>query len=90
MQLCHSPITEILASTHRVGKVNAPVIAIIHISHRRGYATFGHDSVRFAKEGFRNDGDLYSGRRGLDRSAQPGPSSSNDENVVLVRDVFGH
>jgi hypothetical protein len=90
MQFCHSPITQVLASAHRVGKVNAPVIAIVHISHRRGYATLGHDGMSLAEKGFRNHSDPYSGCRGFDCGAQSGTSRSNDDDVVLVRDVFGH
>ena len=46
------PDSQVLTATHRVGKVNAPVIPVVHIPHRRGYATLGHDRVRFAEEGF--------------------------------------
>src|SRR5215469_14981520 len=90
VQFRHSPATQVLASAHRVGKVDAPVIAIVHVSNRCGYTTLGHDGMRFAEEGLRNDGNPYSCRRGLDSSAQPCTSRSYDENVVLVGDVFGH
>jgi hypothetical protein len=52
MELCHSPVAQILAAAHRIGKVNPPAISIIDISHGRGYATLGHDRVRFAQKGF--------------------------------------
>jgi hypothetical protein len=47
MDFCHSPVTQILPASHRIGKVNAPIVPIIHVPHRRGDPTFGHDSVRF-------------------------------------------
>ena len=90
VEFCHSAITEILAAAHRVGKVNAPVISIIDISHRRGYATFGHNCVRFTKEGFRNESDLYLSCRSLDCSTQASAPRTNNENVVFVGDVLGH
>jgi hypothetical protein len=90
MEFCHSPVTQILAAAHRVGKVNAPVIPIIHISHRRGYATLGHDRVRFAQKGFRNESDRYPSCRSLHGSTQASTPSPNNENVVFVGDVFGH
>src|SRR5215831_3365379 len=80
VQFCHSPVAQVLAPAHRVGKVNAPAIAIVHVSHRCGNTTLRHDGVRFAEEGLRNDGNPYSSRRGLDRSTQPGTSRSYDEN----------
>jgi hypothetical protein len=70
--------------------VNAPVIAIVHISHRRRYATLGHDGMRFAEKGFRNHSHPYSGRRGRDCSAQSGTSRSNDDDVMVMGNVFRH
>jgi hypothetical protein len=90
MEFCHSPVAKILAATHRVGKVNSPVIPVIYISHRGGYAALGHDRVCLAQEGFRNESHLYSGRRSLNRSAQASAPRTNNKNIVFVGDVFGH
>ena len=65
MQLRHSPIIQVLTATHGVGKVNAPAVPVVHISHRRGYATLGHDGMCFAEKRFRNDRDLYASGRGF-------------------------
>jgi hypothetical protein len=70
--------------------VNAPTVSVVNISHGRGYATLRHDSMCFAEKGFRNDRDLNPGGRGLDSSPQTGAPGSNDQNVVLVRDVLAH
>jgi hypothetical protein len=59
MELRHPPVAQVLAATHGVGKVNAPAVPVVHISHRRGYATLGHDGVRFAEKRLRNDRNLY-------------------------------
>src|SRR5260370_5779298 len=88
MQLRHSPIIQVLTATHGVGKVNAPAVPVVHISHRRGYATLGHDGMCFAEKRFRSDRDLYTGGRGLDGSPQTSPPGSNDQTVLLIRDVL--
>ena len=90
MKFRHPPITQVLTAAHGVGKVNAPVVPVVHISHRRGYATFGHDGVCFAEKGFRNDRDLSTGGRDLDGSSQAGTTGAVDQNIVLMRDVLAH
>src|SRR5579862_205779 len=90
MQLRHPPVIQVLTAAHGVGKVNAPAVPVVHVSHRRRYAAFGHHGVRFAEKRFRNDRDLYSSGRGFDGSAQAGATGSNDQNVVFMRDVLAH
>jgi hypothetical protein len=90
MQLRHPPVIQVLTAAHGVGKVNPPAVPVVHISHRRSYATLGHDGVCFAKERFRNNGDLYTGSRDLDGSPQTRAPGSNNQNVVLMRDVLAH
>src|ERR1700693_5878122 len=90
MQLRHPPVIQVLTAAHGVGKVNAPAVPVVHISHRRGYATLGHDCVCFAEKRFRNDRDLTTGGRDFDGSPQTGPPGSNDQNVVLMCDVLAH
>ena len=48
VQLGHAPVVQVLATAHRVGEVHPPAVAIIHVRHRRGGATFGHHRVRLA------------------------------------------
>jgi hypothetical protein len=79
-----------LAAAHGVGKVNAPAVPVVHISHCRGYASFGHDGVRFAEKRLRNDRNLSTGGRDLDGGPQTGASGSDDQNIVLMRDVLAH
>jgi hypothetical protein len=90
MQLRHPPVVQVLTAAHGVGKVNPPAVPVVHISHRRGYATLGHDGVCFPEKRFRNDSDLYTRRRGLDGSPQTGAPGSYDQNIVLMRDVLAH
>ena len=63
-------IVQILAAAHRVGEMDAPVIAIVDVAHRRGHAAFGHHGVGFAEQRFRDHADLDAGRRSFDRRAQ--------------------
>jgi hypothetical protein len=90
MQFRHPPVIQILTATHGVGKVNTPAVSVVHISHRCGYAALGHDGVCFAEKRFRKDRDLYTSGRDLDGSPQTGAPGSNDQNVVLMRDVLAH
>jgi hypothetical protein len=90
MQLRHSPVIQVLTAAHGVGKVNTPAVPVVHISHCRGYATLGHDGVCFAEKRFRNDRGLHTGGRDLDGSPQTGSPGSNDQNVMLMRDVLAH
>src|SRR5215467_6271142 len=76
VQFRHPPLTQILPAAHRVSKVNAPIVAIVDIAHRRGDAPLGHDGVRFAEEGFRNESNSHSGSRSLNRCSQPGATSA--------------
>ncbi len=46
----HPPVVEVLAAAHGVGKVDAPVVAIVDVGHGRGHAAFGHDGVGLAEE----------------------------------------
>jgi hypothetical protein len=46
--------------------------------------------VCFAEKRFRNDRSFYTGGRYLDGSPQTGAPGSNDQNVVLMRDVLAH
>src|SRR6266496_4591491 len=84
MQLCHTPVVQVLPAAHGVGKVDAPAIPVIHVSHRSRYATFRHNCVGFAQQGLRNDRNLYSGGGSLDGGTQTRVSSPDDQNVVLM------
>ena len=83
MQFGHAPIIDILAAAHRVGKVDLPIIGLIHRAQRRCNATFGHHGVGFPKKRFANQPHLDSSRRCLNRRAQSGPACSDNQYVVL-------
>ena len=50
VQFGHAPVVQVLAAAHGVGKVDAPVIAVIDIGQRGGDAAFGHHGVRLAQQ----------------------------------------
>ena len=50
VQFGHAPVVDILAAAHRVGEMDLPIVAVVHIAHGRGHAAFGHDGVRLAEE----------------------------------------
>jgi hypothetical protein len=90
MELSHTPVIQILASAHGVGKVNAPAVPIVNIGHGRSDSTFCHHGMGFAKKRLRHDRDFCARSRSLYRSAQPRASRSDDHDIMLVRDVLGH
>jgi hypothetical protein len=90
VKLRHAPAIKILPTAHRIGKVNAPIVSVVHIAHRRGYATFRHYGMSFAEERFGDHGDFYTSTRSFYSRSQTGASGTNDQNIVLVGDVLGH
>src|ERR1700761_4987369 len=70
MQLCHAPVVEVLAAAHRVGEMNAPVVAVVYIGEGCGDAAFSHHGVGFAEERFADDSDFCSGGCGFNGGAQ--------------------
>jgi hypothetical protein len=46
----HTPIVQILTAAHRIGEMNPPVIAIIHIRKRGRDPALGHDGMRFPQK----------------------------------------
>ena len=50
VQLSHAPVVDVLAAAHRVGEVDFPAVAIVHIGQRGRDAAFGHHGVRLAEQ----------------------------------------
>src|SRR5256885_17013033 len=50
VELRHSPIIDVLAAAHRVGEVDLPAIAVVHVRQSGRDAAFGHYRVRFAEQ----------------------------------------
>ncbi len=61
VQLRHAPVVHVLAAAHRVGKVDLPAVAIVHVGHRRGHAAFGHHGVRLAEQRLADEPDRDAG-----------------------------
>ena len=90
VQLGHAPVVEILAASHRVGEMDAPVVAIVDVGESGRNAAFGHHGVRFAEERFANDPDFHAGGRGFNRRAKTRAACADDQDVVGVRLVLRH
>ena len=54
MQLGHAPAIQVLAAAHGVGKMDAPIVAVVNVRQRRGDSALGHDGVGLAEQGFRD------------------------------------
>src|SRR5437762_5772736 len=65
----HSPVVDVLAAAHCVGKMDLPIVAVVDIAHCRGHATLSHNSVSLAKKRLADQTNAYTRSRSLDRSA---------------------
>src|SRR5436305_8078232 len=90
VQLSHPPIVYVLAAAHGVGKMDAPVIAIVYVSECRSNPPFGHDSVRLAEERLANYADAHAGCGSFNRSPQSRAAAADDKDIVRERFVSGH
>ncbi len=90
VQLGHPPIVHVLPAAHRVGEMDAPIIAIVHVRQRRRDAAFRHHGVRFAEERFANHPHRHARGRSFDRRAQARAARANHEHVVLHCYVIRH
>jgi hypothetical protein len=55
VEFCHPPIIKEFSSAHGVAEMDFPTVVVIHISHRCGCPTFGHNSVGFTEKRFTDD-----------------------------------
>ena len=90
MKLRHAPVVHVLPAAHRVGKVHAPIVAVVDIAERGRHAALRHHGVRFPQQRLRHDTDGSTTRCGADRGAQAGTARANDEDIVLERLVLRH
>ena len=84
MELGHAPVVEVLAASHRIGKMDGPAVAIVHIRQRGRDSSFRHDGVGLAEERFADDADRDALRRSLDRRAQARAASADHQDIVFV------
>ena len=89
VQFGHAPVVDVLAAAHRVGEMDLPVVAVIHVAHGRRHAAFGHDGVRLAEQRFADQPDFDAGRRGFDGRAQARAARADDQHVVFKSFVIG-
>ena len=61
MQFGHSPVVDVLTAPHRVGEMNFPVVAVIHICERGGHTAFSHHRMRLAEKRFANQSNPNTG-----------------------------
>ena len=84
MNLGHPPVPEVLATLHRVTEVGLPRVPVVLVSERRRRTTLGHHGMRLAQHRLANHRDAHPGSAGLDGGAQPGATSADDYDIVLV------
>src|SRR5215469_4399295 len=52
VQFGHTPVVQILSTTHGIGEVNFPVVALVDIGERRSDSALRHYGVGFAQQRF--------------------------------------
>jgi hypothetical protein len=50
VHFCHTPVIQVLAAAHRVRKVDAPTVSIVHVPHRGCDTALRHYGMSFAQE----------------------------------------
>ena len=50
VQLRHPPIVDVLPAAHRVGEMDLPVVAVVHVGERGRDPAFRHHGMRFAEQ----------------------------------------
>jgi hypothetical protein len=82
-------LVDVLSAAHRVGEVDAPVVAIVDVAHRRRHAALRHHRVGLAEERLADQPHTYSLRRRFDRRPQSRAAGADHDHVVLMLDEFG-
>src|SRR5580658_10412884 len=88
MQLGHAWIVQILAAAHRIGEMNAPIVAIIHIAHGSRHAALGHHGVGLAEQRFRDYADLNASAGSFDGRPQSSAARADHQHIMFDRLVF--
>jgi hypothetical protein len=57
VQLGHAPVVDVLAAAHRVGEMDLPVVAVVHVGQRCRDAALRHDRVRLSKQALADHAD---------------------------------
>src|SRR6266404_6730238 len=84
VQLGHPPTVQVLASTHRVSEVDAPVISVVDVRKRGGDSAFRHYGMRLAEQRFRDHSHLGACSRSSHSRPQARAPCSNNQNIVLM------
>ena len=90
VQLDHAPVVQILPAAHRVGEMDLPAVALVHVGQGRGDPPFGHDRVRLSEKRLADQPDRHSRRGGLDRRPETRPAGADHQHVMVVGLEFRH
>ena len=90
VQLGHAPVVDVLAAAHRIGEMDFPIVAVVHIAHRRRHAAFSHDRVCLAEKGLAHESGTQATLFRLDGGAQSRAACTYDDHVEVVGLVLGH
>src|SRR5262249_18709216 len=88
MNLRHAPVVQKLSTAHGVAKVGAPVVRLVHISHRCGDPAPGHTCVRLAQSRLANSATRRALAQRGNCCAQAGATRPDDQHIMFVCLVF--
>src|SRR6516164_6153096 len=84
VKFCHPPVIHVLTAPHRIGKMDLPVVPVIHIGEGCGNATFRHYRVCFSQQGFAYQANRNAMCAGLDTGPKPRAPRPDHQYIVLV------
>ena len=90
VQLGHPPIVHVLPAAHRVGEMDPPVVAIVHVGQGRCDAALRHHGVGFAEQRLADEPYRHPGGGCLDCRPESRSACADDQHIMLVGLIGGH
>ena len=90
VELGHPPVVEVLAASHGVREVDAPVVAVVHVRERGSHAALGHHRVSLAEQRLADEAYSRAFGGGGYRGAKPRSAGADDQHIVIYSFEFGH
>src|SRR6266487_1663523 len=84
MQFRHSPVVDVLSTTHGVSKMYFPVITFVNITQCSRNSSFSHYGVGFPKKRFADQTDRNAVCRCFNSSTKTGTTSTDHKYIVVI------
>ena len=90
VQLRHAPVVHVLAAAHRVGEMDLPVVAIVHVGQCRRDAALRHHGVGLAQQRLAHQPDRHSRGGRFDGRPESRSSRADDQHIMFVCLILRH